>query len=156
MLMNRLSKHSLSASMALTAFLAVASMTAAEASANVGGKAGKSTSMVVDPEFNFSTHRTLQLDISVTDDKGVAQGHSMVRIFSLLPDAADPDKQNQQQQEKTYSLMAIASTDEAGWLTMPLDVPSHVTQLKLVVDQVGVENSRHVTLDDRNLVSVLF
>lgn len=120
-------------------------------SAHASDKASRSTEMVVQPDFNFHSHKTIQLKIQVADDAKQELAQAIVRVY-LATDALLTAPKS----EMGQALLLTGRTNDNGWILRQLQVPVTVNELLVAVQAMGVEGPKLVQIPESGEVVVKF
>ncbi|MBE1298605.1 MAG: hypothetical protein GJ680_01670 [Alteromonadaceae bacterium] len=115
-------------------------------------KAGRSTHLQVPEDFNFNSSKQVRVDVSVTDDLDVPKAGQLVQIFSI--DSVEVDEEGEEVMQTT--LIAIAKTDEAGWITTNIEIPNIVGSILVKQMAMEMDNARVVDLNLEEDIVVSF
>lgn len=110
--------------------------------------AGSSTELYVEPQFNFDTHKTLNIEFQISDVEGKPLNNTMVFLSSIGDEVVALDDPN----IANKSLLSVLKTDAAGNITKAIEVNQTVTNLLIEIDSLGIENEHIITIPNDGLV----
>ena len=113
-------------------------------------KAGRSTELEVDPHFNFTSHRTITLDVSAIDNKSQPIGNALLRVYVVDPDITELEDKRLQHK----SLLTLGRTDAAGWLVTDIEIPQTYRKLLVEVQNMEVEQKQLLEITNEDQLSV--
>ena len=110
--------------------------------------AKRSLEIDVPEGFMFTSHREMNLDISVADTDGSPLSGIIIRVQAIPADDQDQDMKPE--------TIFIGRTNESGWLTSEVDFPHYVKKVRIVASSLGFEGQREIDLTNNEYLSVNF
>ena len=89
--------------------------------------AGRSTELVVDPEFNFSSSHTVTLDITVSDDLNQPMAGVLLKVYAV----EDPKRLKGVKRPLKTTLITVLRSDATGAVQRAVEIPEHYRDLKI-------------------------
>lgn len=111
-------------------------------------KAGDSTQLYVEPEFQFDTFKTVTFDLQLMDYDGAPVANTMLFLSSIEEGVValdDPNLANK-------SLIAVLKTDASGSVYKQVEVDQNVANVLLEINALGTENEVILAVPDSLLV----
>lgn len=104
--------------------------------------AGRSTDLVVDPEFNFSNSKSVILDIIVSDDLNQPSAGVLLKVYAV----EDPKRLKGVKRPLKTTLLTVAISDATGAVQREVEIPEHYRDLrieKMVMSEDSVKQVRY-------------
>ncbi len=115
-------------------------------------KAGRSTELAVPEDFNFDNYQRVRLDVSITDDLNMPMADQILQFYAI--DGVEIDDSGEENLK--LSLVALAKSDSAGWLSHYLELPSHVTEVLVKRPDMAMDNARRIDLQQQGEIIISF
>lgn len=90
-------------------------------------EAGRSTELIVDPNFNFDSSTKVTLDISVTNDLKRPMPDVMLKVYAV----EDPKRLGKVKRRLKTTLLTVIRTDATGNAQRQVEIPQHYRDLKV-------------------------
>ena len=150
--MNNMSKQSIA--FLLTGSLALAMVTSqhVHAKSDKVKPASRSTELVVDPDFNFESSKSVVLDISVTNDQNRPMPGVMLKVYAV----EDPKYLNGVKRKLKTALISMIRTDANGNAQRTVEVPQHYRDIKIEKMMLARYTEYRIRLEGQERVVVDF
>lgn len=89
--------------------------------------AGRSTELVVDPQFNFTSSKKVVLDITVSDDLNQPMPGVLLKVYAM----EDPKRIKGIKRKLKSTLLTVVRTDATGAVQREVEIPEHYLNLKI-------------------------
>lgn len=114
--------------------------------------AGRSTELVVDPNFNFVNSNKVTLDISVTNDLKRPLPGVMLKVYAV----EDPKRVGNVKRKLKTTLLTVIRTDASGNAQREVEIPEHYRDLKVEKMVMSAKPVRHIRYKGQDRIVVDF
>lgn len=115
-------------------------------------KASSSKELYVDPDFDFESHSSYTMDVSVQDSQQQPVAGVLLRVYRVA-DGEDVDLNAQLEDE---ALLTIMRTANNGWANRTIEFPQDIENILVLAEYVGIENRKAVKLGGEEHIVVKF
>lgn len=115
-------------------------------------KARSSRELYVDPDFEFSSHSTYTVDVSVQNSQQQPVTGVLLRVYR----AADGEEVDINAQLEDDALLTIMRTTDNGWANRTIEFPQDIENILILAEYVGIENRKAVKLGGEAHIVVNF
>jgi len=116
----------------------------------VNEPAGRSTELVVDPEFNFNSSRKVTLDITVRNDLNQRQSGVLIKVFAV----EDPKRVVGVKRKLKTTLISVLRSDDNGNVQREVEIPQHYRDLRIEKQAMSSRPAKDIVIDNQEKIFV--